>query len=517
MASIYRRADGTAVLQYVDANGNRPQIILGKQQRDGEKLTKRELQPIKSRIEQLVTASITGDPPDRNTLVWVRDLAHDDWGRKLRERLIERGLIAGERKRSTKLIEFVDQYIAGRTDVKPSTRTVWNRCRNHLDRFFDNVQLSRITIGDAKDFRRDLIAGCDDERSPRRGLAEDTVRRTCGVAKQFFGDAVDRKLIDVNPFDHRDVPTATGAGDGARKVFITQGVADQVLAILPDAQWRLMFALARYGGLRCPSEVLTLKWGDVDFEAGRIVVRSPKTEHHDGGDRRVVPMFPELRPYLQAVLDDRETELESDDVAVPLTEPVITRYRRMDSNYGTLLTKLLKASGIKHWPKPFHNLRASRETELAERFPMHVVCEWIGNSTLIAQRHYLQVTDDHFAAASTCTPDQESVQQSVAEFCESTDLGGNERNAHPIELAKTPGKTAHKRKQAELSGRVEWALQDHCRSRKRFSETGVTERAVESVARSVADEDLERVCRAWAMLPEHVRLAIIALCGDGIR
>ena len=30
------------------------------------------------------------------------------------------------------------------------------------------------------------------------------------------------------------------------------------------------------------------------------------------------------------------------------------------------------------WPKLFQNLRSRRETELAEQFPMHVVCSWIG-------------------------------------------------------------------------------------------------------------------------------------------
>ena len=39
------------------------------------------------------------------------------------------------------------------------------------------------------------------------------------------------------------------------------------------------------------------------------------------------------------------------------------------------------------------------ETELADEFPMHVVCQWIGNSQLIAAKHYLQVTDDHFSKA----------------------------------------------------------------------------------------------------------------------
>ena len=39
-------------------------------------------------------------------------------------------------------------------------------------------------------------------------------------------------------------------------------------------------ALSRYGGLRCPSEHLALKWSDVDWDKSRIRVPSPKTEHH---------------------------------------------------------------------------------------------------------------------------------------------------------------------------------------------------------------------------------------------
>ena len=36
---------------------------------------------------------------------------------------------------------------------------------------------------------------------------------------------------------------------------------------------------------------------------------------------------------------------------------------------------------------------------MAEDYPMHVVCDWIGNSQPVALKHYLQVTEDHFAAA----------------------------------------------------------------------------------------------------------------------
>jgi hypothetical protein len=62
-------------------------------------------------------------------------------------------------------------------------------------------------------------------------------------------------------------------------------------------------------------------------------------------------------------------------------------------------------------------MRASRQTELAESYPIHVVCEWIGNSRAVAQEHYLTVTDAHFlkatgqVSASSAAVVQNAVQQ----------------------------------------------------------------------------------------------------------
>ncbi len=48
----------------------------------------------------------------------------------------------------------------------------------------------------------------------------------------------------------------------------------------------------------------------------------------------------------------------------------------------------------------FQNCRATREIELCERFPQHVVAKWLGHSESIARRHYLNVTEDHFRRAA---------------------------------------------------------------------------------------------------------------------
>ena len=52
------------------------------------------------------------------------------------------------------------------------------------------------------------------------------------------------------------------------------------------------------------------------------------------------------------------------------------------------------------WPKLFQNLRSTRETELTKQFPIHVVCKWLGNSTTIASKHYLQITEEHYQDAA---------------------------------------------------------------------------------------------------------------------
>ena len=144
-----------------------------------------------------------------------------------------------------------------------------------------------------------------------------------------------------------------------------------------------------------------MKWSDVDCQRSRMRVYSSKTEHHEGGESRLVPIFPELLPYLRDVFEDAE----------PGSEYVITRYRAHNVNLRTQLQRIIAKAGLKSWPKLFQNLRSTRETELAERWPEHVVCAWIGNSRVVAREHYLQVTEEHFDKAAMVTDRTDGVAQ----------------------------------------------------------------------------------------------------------
>ena len=251
----------------------------------------------------------------------------------MRGKLAAVGLV--ERRESAVLGAFLDSYLAKRIDVKTATKTNWGHSRRNLIDFFGATKLLRdVTEADAQDFRMHLVG---------EKLAEATIRKRISNAKQFFRYAVKAGLISANPFAELK---GTVKGNETRRHFISRDDAQKVIEACPDAQWRLLFALSRFGGLRCPSEHLALKWSDVDWERGRMLVTSPKTEHHEGKATRWVPIFAELRPHLEAVWEEAE----------PGTLYVITKYRSVSSNLRTQLRRIILRAGLKPWERPIRVL-----------------------------------------------------------------------------------------------------------------------------------------------------------------
>ena len=279
MASIAKDPGGKKRILFVAPDGKRKTIRLGK-------MPLADARMVKSRIESLLASKTSGQPLNGETTAWVRDIPD-----VLADKLAKAGLIES-RGRAT-LGAFMDAYIKSRLDVKPATRLKYISSRKTLAGFFgEGKPLRGITPGDADEWRLSFI---------KRKLAENTIRKHTAVAKLFFGAAMKKKLISENPFAHLK---ATILPNRERFYFVTREEIQKVLDECPNAEWRLIVALARYGGLRCPSETLSLTWRDIDWEHGKMRVRSPKTEHHAGGESRIVPIFPELRPYLEAVFDE---------------------------------------------------------------------------------------------------------------------------------------------------------------------------------------------------------------------
>lgn len=412
MASIVNDPNGRRRVLFIAPDGKRKTLRLGK-------VSVKQAELVKLRVESLVSSLIVGHSPDDETSRWIASLDET-----MRDRLAAVGLAQPRAARSIALGAFIDRYLDGRPDLKPRTVVNIQQAKRWLVKFFtEGRELRTITVADAEDWAAFMR---------KKGLGENTARRHVGRARQLFKAAIRRDHILRNPFEGL---AATVRADKGRQFFVTRETIEKVTDVCTDPEWKLLIALSRYGGLRCPSEHLLLKWSDVNWEKSTIRVTSPKTERHEGKGERVIPMFPELRQPLMDVFERAE----------PGRPFVITRYRDEAANLRTQLLRLIRRAGLTPWPKLWHNLRATRQTELAESYPIHVVCGWIGNSRAVAQEHYLQITDAHFvrATAETEKAAQKAAHRTaVPSLVESKLEAAHPRNSPEKRLDVTPHDSA---------------------------------------------------------------------------
>jgi integrase len=392
MASLSCDSNGRKRVQFLDLSGTRKAIRLGK-------VPIRVAESVKLKVESLAAAKLGNVPPPDETIRWLASVDS-----KLRKKLERVGLVEESKARSLTLGQHLADYFRRREgSMKPRTLKNWDAARCDLLAFFGSDRpLASVTPGDARDFERWL--------GVERGLGRNTVRKRICIANQFFRDAVDREILNRSPF--RGLK-GTVTSDPTRVHFIDRETAEKVIAACTNPDLRLAFVLARYGGLRHPSETLSLRWADIDFQARRMRVRSPKTEHHEGRGERTIPLFAETVLHLKGAR-----------LANPDTEFVIGQR----FGFSESLLRAIRRAGLRHWEKLWTNLRSSRATELANEFAPHVAAAWLGHSELVAQKHYWQVTDADFEKA------QNAAQQPAATASE----GGQEKEGASLKDPEFP-------------------------------------------------------------------------------
>ena len=364
MSSIANDPNGRKRILFTDHNGKRKTIRLGK-------MSLKAVEAINCHVESLLASKISGQPIRKETAVWLTGI-----GSVLKNKLAANGLI--DYQKSIKLEDFLEDYIQNRrhTATKNTINNLDQDKKRLVKYFGKDRYIETITIADAEKWAAELS----------KSYAPATVGRTIRRARQFFKSALRQKHVNENVF--LDVK-ASGKVNKTRQYHVDRVKIFKVIEAAPNHEWRLIIALSRFAGLRCPSEHLALKWNDIDWARSRLRIDSPKT------GERWIPIFPELRPYLE----------ECFDKALEGAVFVITRYRDKSSNLRTSFKRIIRKAGETPWPKLFHNLRASRQTELAAEFPLHVVCNWIGNSAVVANKHYLTVRDEDFERAVTTKTD----------------------------------------------------------------------------------------------------------------
>lgn len=350
MAGLSFDRDGGCRIIFV-VDGSRKAVRLGKLKRAPAEVVRKFV----SSIEQARKYAVPLDGP---TQAWLDTLPDD-----IAAKLSATGLI--ECYQPCPLGEWCREYIAHQPDRSVySVRNLQRAYMTLADWFHAERDMRSISPQEAQEFRAALFGA----------YGQATAGREVKRAKQLFRSAFLAGRIDADPFAG---VKGGGSENRERLHFVSREVINPIIAAAGH-RLRLILTLCRYGGLRCPSELMRLRRADLDFAGGRMLIRGK-------GRDRWCPIFPELIEVLQSVSG----------------EWVIDWTRAPEPNWREPLEDHLRSLKVQPWPRLFQNLRASRETELVEQgYPLHHVAAWLGNSAVIANKHYLTISDEHFKRAA---------------------------------------------------------------------------------------------------------------------
>ena len=370
MASLSKDSNGRYRIQFAHPERRRQTLRIGA-------ISKKDATTIRLYVERLLHSITVGSPVEQQVSLWITTLSI-----QFREKLERVGLLEPSEDESVAqetVRGLCEKYIELRINLKPNTRRNDRQTQKYLLDFFGgDTFIQEINTGNARQYEQWL----------KNKYANATVSREIKRARQFFRYGVDCGFIFSNPFSSIRSGSQTNP---KRKVFVKHEDIQRVLEACPDNEWRLLVVLARYGGLRIPSELVGLTWDDIDWDRGVMRISVPKKEHLPVQETREVPIFPEIRPYLLQAAED------ASEGSTHVIEQVVAKKKW---NPRTRFERIIRRSGVKPWGKLFVNLRASRQTELMEICPAHIVCSWLGNSSAVAEDHYLMVTDEHIKKAT---------------------------------------------------------------------------------------------------------------------
>ena len=247
MASINRESNGRRTIQFVGSDGKRRSIRLGK-------VPQRMAEAVKVLVEHLTAAQFSGGALEPETARKVAEL--DD---ALYKRLAAVGLLKSrEAATVVSVAGFLKDYVARRVDVKPAT------------------QRSMVAGGgEPPGLLRGKPRLADDRRSGGRGLQAVPAESQAGPDHGCQAAAIratilpggreaeaDRRLTRLPTWRAKRRPARIGSNSS--RGSISTGCWKPA----PMSTGGLSSRLCRFGGLRCPSEVLSSEVAGRELGAG---------------------------------------------------------------------------------------------------------------------------------------------------------------------------------------------------------------------------------------------------------
>ncbi|MDR0328932.1 MAG: tyrosine-type recombinase/integrase [Planctomycetaceae bacterium] len=340
----------------------------------GRKYRQKTAEMVKEVVESLIYHRYNGIIIPDKTLARRIEFATPD----LQAKLAKVGLISVSRLKTCQ--ELWDTCLKHKTDIKESSMRIYQVSKTKFFETFSFAEpIESITTERLLEWKTSLLT--------RHAPA--SVAGYIKTAKMVFGWAVDQEWLAKDPL--KNIPKGSFINRDNDRIISMEEYA-KLLDACSNQTWRTIIALARIGGLRCPSELKRLKWSDVNWAENRFVVRASKTERHERHRERIVPLFPELR----VVLDQHFFSLDETEE----NEFVIEQYHRSSWNLGTPFQQIAHRAGLGTIKRPFDNMRMSRSNEVLNRWGQAKESLWIGHSAKVMQDHYLRLSDADFLEAA---------------------------------------------------------------------------------------------------------------------
>ena len=294
--------------------------------------------------------------------------------KQLIQQLIQSHIDQGVHSPKTQTLgSWLDRYIALRTDLSRSSMHIHKRvCNSLLDHFGDDRDISTITRAEMSDWRAVIQREC----------AESTVCKLCRTAKVIFNRAVDEDVLDKSPA--AKLKGTAPVQDPFSRRLVTGDEVAQVLAI--PGEHKIPVGIGWFSGLRT-SEIVHLRCGDVDLEAGKLIVRvrgKLQTTKQRGREVRLEPGLRDILPQTTG-------------------NPSSSVCGLLESGRKNLLARLVRSACETAGVNPFtlRDLRRARDTIWHMEYPSHVCCAWLGHSESVARQHYLAVPDQYYSPTNT--------------------------------------------------------------------------------------------------------------------
>ncbi len=267
---------------------------------------------------------------------------------------------------------FLEKFLewSKATKAKQTYATDRKVAENLVEYFGETIRLSRITPAKAEGFKLFLVN--------HKEYSKTTANIRLRHAKAMFSKAVEWNHIAENPFS-KVKPFKTEE----KLRYLTPDELKRFFSVIDREDHRAYFLLIFYTGMRL-GEVTALEWKDVDLENDIIVVRNKRTFHTKNYKERVVPIHPDLKPYLEKLKEKLKTDSDTDDVRV-------VKYSR--SGLGKLFSIYSKRSGVHCSP---HKLRHTFATLLASKgVSLKAIQEILGHSRVTTTEIYAKMAVDY--------------------------------------------------------------------------------------------------------------------------